>query len=132
MTVPSADEILGLEGLKTLRADVTMAQPEEGTPPETYFRFLVIMSAVQDMRAWSRLAEPGLGPKVAALGWDAEVEGARAMDRRNLEARRGAVRGDRWQARPQGGDGPMIHARSRAFREPSPPRHEPSWGERAG
>lgn len=50
-----------------------------------------MMTAVQDLRGWSWLAEPGTGPKVVALGWEGEVARARAMDRRSLEAHRGAV-----------------------------------------
>lgn len=92
MIVPSADAILdlGVDDMKMLRCEVTESMPEEGMPPEAYFRFLVLMSAVQDMRGWSRLAEPGMGPTVAALGWKDEVAGRR-MDRRSLEAHREAA-----------------------------------------
>lgn len=94
MTIPNADAILalGVDDLKMLRCEVTESMPEEGTPPEAYFGFLILMSAVQDMRGWSRLAEPGSGPTVARLGWGAEAtRRAREADRRSLESHREAA-----------------------------------------
>ena len=54
--------------------------PDAETPPEAYFDFLILMTAVQDLRAWSRLAEPGIA------AWLPNDPSARELDRRSLES----------------------------------------------
>ncbi|CAN5664882.1 hypothetical protein BH11ARM2_BH11ARM2_00190 [soil metagenome] len=86
MRIPSAGEILalGADDLKMLRSEFTMAQPRE-LPPVAYFDFLILMTAVQEMREWSKLAEPGMA------AWLPEESQAREMDRRAIEAHTDAV-----------------------------------------
>ena len=68
---------MGLDDLKWLRCLVTESTPDAETPPAAYFDFLILMTVVQDLHAWSRLAEPGIA------AWLADAP-ARKLDRLSL------------------------------------------------
>ena len=88
----SPDEILSMnrEQLKRFRTSFFLTPRHDLATMEqrkALLDFMILLTMVQDVRAWSELAEPGLAPKLFDLGeeWEPEIEKAREIDRMSLD-----------------------------------------------